>query len=252
MIVLYKDNGWQITTQRAHGMLAAQIAMHWKNIGLPERWLETLLAIAEHDDAENELDGEDLITDSGGPLNYTMKHFDLAHCEKLVRHSAIRSQYISLLTSLHMEFLYGKDAKHNKIAEQFLREQKKFRTAVCKKLSVPITELKKIYSFLEWCDAFSLIVCSDQAPPENRKLEISSGPDKICYELFRLKEDVLVVDPWPFETDHFSVHFETRLIDKMHFNSSAEFRKVFLTVSVQEICWKIIKKPVGYRRSKKV
>jgi hypothetical protein len=252
MIVAYKDNGWQITTQRAHGILAARIAMEWKNQERPARWLETLLAIAEHDDAENELDGENLLTASGGPLNYTMKKFDLAHCEKLVRHSETKSQYISLLTSMHMEFLYGKEGKDNKIARRFLLDQKKFRVRTCRQLSIPLAELKKTYSFLEWCDALSLILCADQVPPENRKMEISSGPDKICYEFFQLDENQIVIEPWPFEPSFFSVHFETRLIEKMHFAHSASFREAFLKAPVTEIHWNISKKPSGYKKGKKV
>ena len=55
MIANYTENGWQVVTQRAHGILAAQFAYHWKKSERPDRWVETLLAIAEHDDAEVEL-----------------------------------------------------------------------------------------------------------------------------------------------------------------------------------------------------
>lgn len=252
MVVVYTDSGWRVTTQRAHGILAAQIALNWKVAHRPGRWLETLLAIAEHDDAENELDGENLLAVSGGPLNYTMKSFDLDHCKKLVRHSATKSQYISLLTSMHMEFLYGKEAKKNKIARGFLREQEQFRVSTCRQLSITMAELKKIYSFLEWCDALSLILCSDQVPAENRKLEVSAGPDKVCYEVFQLHEKQIVIEPWPFETSAFSVHFETRAVERMHFDRSSEFRTAFLNAPVSEIEWKILKKPAGYKKRKKV
>jgi Protein of unknown function (DUF3891) len=252
MIVVYTDRGWQVTTQRAHGILAAQIALNWKIVQRPGRWLETLLAIAEHDDAENELDGENLLTASGGPLNYTMKSFDLAHCEKLDRHAATKSQYISLLTSMHMEFLYGEEAKKNKIARRFLRKQHLFRVSACRQLSIPMAELKCTYSFLEWCDALSLILCGNQVPPENRKLEVSAGADKVCYEVFQLHEKQIVIEPWPFESSAFSVHFETRAVERMHFDRSADFRAAFLNAPVSEIEWKIVKKPSGYKKRKKV
>jgi hypothetical protein len=53
MIVNYIEPGWQIITQRSHGLLAAQICAQWKNNNQPKRWVETLIATAEHDDVYN-------------------------------------------------------------------------------------------------------------------------------------------------------------------------------------------------------
>ena len=90
-----------MSLQRAHGTLAAKLAAEWKIMNRPERWLETLMAVAEHDDAETEMDGETLITPDGGPLNYSMKKFDAAHCSKLPGLSIIKSSYTALLTSIN-------------------------------------------------------------------------------------------------------------------------------------------------------
>jgi Protein of unknown function (DUF3891) len=242
MIVVYKESGWVITTQRSHGILAAQVAMHWKNAPFHDRWLETILATAEHDDAENELDGENLLTENGGPLDYKMKKFDLGHCQKLVIHAATKSQYIYLLTSLHMEFLYRDEAKKNKQASHFLNAERKKRTAICKKLSLTPKKAREIYSLFEWCDAFSLLLCQHAIPPENRKLEISTGPDGKPYLLSRLKDNQLLVEPWPFDTASFEVHFESRTIRKIKFESSAELRAEFIKTPVEEIKYHVCKK----------
>ena len=50
MIVNYSSEGWEIITQRAHGLLAAQIATNWKFDFPAHRRTDTILAIAEHDD----------------------------------------------------------------------------------------------------------------------------------------------------------------------------------------------------------
>ncbi len=42
MIVIYKEEGWEVITQRAHGILAAQIGFQWRLKDRPERWMETL------------------------------------------------------------------------------------------------------------------------------------------------------------------------------------------------------------------
>src|SRR5438874_1948302 len=152
MIVNYSEQGWQVFTQRAHGLLAAQLAFYWKEDQRPPRWMETLLAIAEHDDAEVELDGENLLTPQGGPLNFDMKTFDLEHCKRLSRFSETKSRYVALLTSMHMEFLYGKEAGTGEQAKVFLQEQQKLQAAWRQELNLTREAAGRIYALLEWCD----------------------------------------------------------------------------------------------------
>lgn len=240
MIVTYKEDGWHVVTQRAHGILAAQIAANWRIKDRPERWIETLLAIAEHDDAVVELDSGTLITTSGGPINYDMGTFDLAHCEQQSILAQTKNRYIALLTSLHLEFLNRKEADDNKACKQFLKEQTELRKEWRKSLKITEAETLRIYNLMEWCDAFSLLLCQCSMPPENRRLEISSGPDKKMYYLAQINEEALNVDPWPFEENNFKVSFEYRIIKKLKFSSSADFRKSFLSAPVSEKIWNII------------
>lgn len=242
MIVNYSEDGWEVITQRAHGILAAAFALHWKKAQRPDRWMETLLAIAEHDDAEVELDGENLLTEKGGPLNFDMKVFDLAHCEKLSRLTVTKSRYIALLTSMHTEFLYRKEEKDNSEAKAFLAKQRTLQTAWRKELKMSKEEAEKIYALMEWCDACSLIVCQKQMPPEQRAVEISHGPDKEKYRLYQLNKNQLTLEPWPFETPSFKVQYESRTISQLQFSSSQEFRKAFLETPVKETEWQIVQR----------
>jgi hypothetical protein len=232
MIVNYKEEGWEVITQRAHGLLAAQIGFHWQLKERPQRWLETLLAVAEHDDAENELDGETLITEAGGPLNYAMKKFDLAHCRKLAALTITKSRYIALLTSMHMEFLYGRGSEITAEAKAFLSEQSKLRIAWQEELKISKEESLRIYAFLEWCDAMSLLICKGELQPEGRAIEISSGPGDVRYYLKQAKDETLSVEPWPFELPSFQVSYDSRTVSSLHFASSAAFRKEFLAAPV--------------------
>src|SRR4051812_18935903 len=242
MIVNYKETGWQVITQRAHGIVAAQAAMHWKIQERPKRWLETLLAVAEHDDAEVELDGENLLTETGGPLNFSMKHFDIKHCELLSMLTITKSRYIALLVSMHMDFLYRKEEKDDKEVHKFLQQQRSLQAGWMDQLGIDRKEAEKIYYLLEWCDAFSLLLCRQQVQPEKRAIEISTGPDGKVYELFEAKEGVLVVDPWPFEPDTFTVSYESRDINQLKFNNSEEFRKLFVNAAVTETVWVVEKR----------
>ena len=251
MITNYKEDGWQVITQRAHGLLAAQLAMHWREKDRPSRWLETVLAIAEHDDAENELDGEELLTPTGGPLHFSMKKFDLAHCRKLSTLTITKSRYIALLTSLHMQFVYGQFAKEDAAAKGFIEEQKELQTKWRKELGLSKEEVLRIYNLVEWCDAFSLLLCKGELQPEKRKLEISTGPDKTMYYLTQVAENILTVEPWPFQQMRFHVRFESRLISQLQFSSSAEFRKAFLSAPVSETVWTLEKRKVAKEKKEK-
>ena len=251
MIVTYKEDGWHVVTQRSHGILAAQLGANWRVKDRAERWTETLLAIAEHDDAEVELDGENLITPTGGPLNFNMKVFDLAHYEKLSMLMQTKNRYIALLISLHIEFLNRAEAAHNKTLQTFLKDQAKLRAKWRKALKITETETMRIYDLMEWCDAFSLLLCQCKLPPEKRKLEISTGPDKKMYYLAKTNEETITVRPWPFEAHSFHVSFEYRIIKQIQFSSSAEFRKAFLSAPVEEKVWKVSKQVI-HEKTKKV
>lgn len=250
MIVVYKEEGWQVITQRAHGIVAAQLAMQWRLKDRPERWTETVLAIAEHDDAEVELDGENLLTPTGGPLNFDMKNFELEHCQKLSILSQTKNRFIALLTSMHMEFLYGKEAATNAKAAAFLKEQKALQEKWRKELEMEKEEALLIYDLLEWCDACSLLICQSLQQPEKRKLEISTGPDKKVYRLAQVTNDTLTVEPWPFEAKTFGISFEWRTIAQLQFGSSKEFRQAFLQAPINETRWTVQKQKATPKRKK--
>lgn len=245
MIVTYKEKGWQVVTQRSHGLLAAQLAAHWSKKARPARWTETLLAIAEHDDAENELDGENLLTPTGGPLNFDMKSFDLPQVQKLSLLTVTKSRYIALLTSMHTLFLYGRFEDEDGEAKRFLTEQKELQKGWRKELGLSKEEAERCYDLVEWCDALSLLLCKDEMPPEKRRIEISKGPDQKMHYLVQPDEHTLTVEPWPFEEVSFAVSFETRTLRQLQFASSAEFRQAFLKASVDETVWRFRKTQVG-------
>ncbi|HEY5464044.1 MAG TPA: DUF3891 family protein [Hanamia sp.] len=250
MIVNYTKKGWQVVTQRAHGILAAQLAAEWKISERPGRWMDTLLAIAEHDDAEEELDGQNLLTRGGGPLNFNMKEFDQAYYEKLSLLTITKNRYIALLISLHIEFLCRKEAETNIKAKSFLKEQGILRQKWMHELNLKEKEVLRIYDLLEWCDACSLLLCQDLVQPEKRKLEISTGPNKKPYFVLQAGDQKLTVTPWPFETAKFVVRFEWRLMDQLQFTSSAEFRKEFLKAEVTETTWEVVRKAATKKKNK--
>lgn len=226
MIVNYTEAGWQVITQRAHGLLAAQICAHWQARERPERWVETLIATAEHDDAYHEFDQDDLLNANGGPVNYKMTTFNKAQCDRQLQLAVTKSSWIRLLLGRHIQFVHGKAPK----AQTYMKALKKQEKAWMTDLSVSEKELSEAYELLEFCDALSLLICQGLVQPEQRKIEISKGPDQTAYQLFAQKEGQLVITPWPFEPVTFQISYESRTLNRLTFEDVEEFKKaVFST-----------------------
>ena len=239
MIVNYTEQGWEIITQRAHGVLAAQIAMQWRKKDRPGRWTETLIAIADHDDAQTELEADDLLTPQGGPVNFSMKKFEPEHCRRLHNFSISKSRYIALLTSIHMVFLHKGEAETNPLVKPFLAGQKQLQKQWMKELGITQKEIDYAYGLLEWCDAFSLLLARHEVQPENRTIEVSQGPDDKQYELMRNNNGSLNIKPWPFEDNSFTLTLESRTLAALQFKSCEQFKKELAEADVTEKVWKM-------------
>lgn len=221
MIIRYTENGWEVITQRNHGLLAAEICARWKISDQPSRWVETLIACAEHDDAFNELDSASLLTDTGGPLNFDMCVFDEKASQALIDMAITKSYFVALLIARHIAFTHGSEPT----AKKFIKGLKKQERTWLKVANTTTAEIERAYQLLELCDAFSLLICQNILQPEERSMEISNGPGGTKYYVV-VKDDNLKVTPWPFELDTFSVSYEVRHIPQLVFKNDAEFKKI--------------------------
>jgi hypothetical protein len=228
MIVNYIESGWQIITQRAHGLLAAQICAQWSKKNQPKRWLETLIATAEHDDIYNEFENTDLLSEKGGPVNFKMNSFKENYCKGLMGMAITKSLYIALLTSRHIRFVYGDDPEAVAYCRNLEIEEKKW----LKEYQFKKEDIDASYQLLEFCDAFSLLICQNLIQPEHRKLEISNGPDNVFYSLSFNSKMELFVDPWPFEVEQFTVIYESRSLDQLVFKDNKSFKISLSSASV--------------------
>ncbi|RFZ84238.1 DUF3891 family protein [Mucilaginibacter terrenus] len=236
MIVNYRKGGWEIVTQRAHGLLAAEFALHWQKAQRPERWMEFLMTVAEHDDAQIELERDDVITEQGGPTDFKMRAFQLEHGERTLTYTLSKSRYIALLSATHLEFLAG-DAKENKVNIAFFKNLASQKKEWCKELKINNIQLEKDYRLLEWCDALSLLICQHEDQPEERRVEISTGPDGKLHCLRQIAPGCLTVEPWPFEDLEFSITYEHRTLPQLKFDNVDEFKTAFLTTAVETTTW---------------
>lgn len=257
MITHPMPTGWQIIYQRAHALLAAQLAMHWRVDQRPVRWIETLAAITQHDDGGREWEGKDLLTPAGAPKDFKLGAITLEQPAEAVMHAQYQGQYIALLQSMHSVHLFKDFApEYPEIAtfcDEQMREQAKWRKA----LKMNKAEADSAYALMYWCDAFSLILCHRQMPSDGRKIEIGAGPDGTVYFGYRPPESgggdpragssggeetlTLTVEPYPFDEKSFEVSIETTLIDGLTFKNDAELVSAMKNGRIERMVWRFEK-----------
>ena len=238
MIVISHQKGWKIINQRSHGLLAAMLANQY-DIDLPnEIMAPTLIAIAEHDDGVEETSENRNLTDVGAPRHFQVstdeKKSDLKQQVSVMEIASSKSQINALLTSMHMKFLY-EDSKpgEDKKLDSFLKEQEKYRKDIIKDLDMDKKFADRLYRFVEWCDAFSLLICMDQIQAEGRKMEVSLSPDGVMSQTFYKAPNEITVEPWAFKNNSFKVFYEYKILEQLKFSSIEEFNKVCKATPVQ-------------------
>jgi Protein of unknown function (DUF3891) len=234
MIVTSHNQGWKIITQRSHGLLAAMLAFQFE-IDLPnEIMVPTLIAIAEHDDGVAETKERKNLTDAGAPRHFLVNDghvkTDLKQYQNVMELATSKSQINALLTSMHLKFILSNhffvvDIK----MDNFLKDQEKNRKKLLKNLNFDSKFAQHLYRFVEWCDAFSLLICMDKIQPEGRKMEISESPDGVINQVFYKDENVITVTPWPFKQNRFTVFYEYKIIQQLKFTSIEQFDQVCKT-----------------------
>ena len=246
MIVSSHQKGWKIITQRSHGLLAAMIAYQY-NIDLPvEIMVSVLVAIAEHDDGVTETLAPQNLTDAGAPKNFTVADgntkTDIAPLLSLIEIGNSKSQLNGLLSSLHLKFLYdGDKRKTDNGLDDFLKDQEQYRSTILKNLHIDKKFAARLYRFLEWSDAFSLLICLDKIQHNGRKMEISKSPDGDMNTVHYKPNKDICVEPWPFRSPSFKVFYEYKILEQLQFNSIEAFNEACKAAKVEQAVFTLLK-----------
>jgi len=243
VIVNQRREGWEIIYHRAHALLAAQIAGQWHRPERVERVAETIAAIAQHDDLEREWQGDHL-SPAGAPLDFTLSDPDPGLVEPwrhLIEDARYRGRWVALLTSMHVSFLTAPEAGADSRLDAFRAELDKQQATWRKELGVTKDEAARSYAFLQWCDRLSLILCQRLLPDRERKLEISPGPDGVRYDLWQRADGSVVVEPWPFRDERFSVNVDACVLTQLSFASNAELVAALKAAPATTLTWELVK-----------
>lgn len=237
MIVNYTAAGWQIIYQQAHALLAAQLLHQWPAFLPLARWVGLLAAAAQHDDGQRQWDGRYALTPAGAPADFTMKEFSPEQAREVMRQARFQGRWRSLLTSLHLSFLYEELRGQNAATDAFLDEQRQCQQRWRRELKLKKDEAQQAYALLQWCDRLSLILCRQELPEMERALEISLGPDGRRYDVRRRADDVVQVQPWPFAAPEFEVSVEAATLRQLQFHDDEELSAALKAATPDTLRW---------------
>jgi hypothetical protein len=241
MIVNTDPKGWEVIHQRAHGVLAMKIAGAWRKEWHPARWIETLLATAEHDDGQEDWTGTNHLNEAGAPLDFTHKPFKMVQLKRITELSQHKGRWIALLISMHMSYLYESMRGKTKELDEFLDGQKENQEKWRKSLKVSLQETQRAYDLMQWCDRFSLILCRNELPEGERFLEISAGPDGTTYTVVQRPDKTVSVHPWPFEQEKFELSVEASYLDQLSFKNDQELLHALKQSTIEDKTWILCK-----------
>lgn len=241
MIVNSTQNGWEIIYHRAHALLAAQIAGQWRRKNAPARLYETLAAISHHDDLEKEWE-EDNLTEAGAPMDFTLSQE--THIDKiaaLVKNARYRGRWVTLLISKHISRLHEPKRGQMPELDKFLDEQLQYQQKLQQELGIDQETVDSAYAFMQWCDRLSLILCQHELPADERFLEISKGPDDQRYDIMQRSDNLITVQPWPFEDHQFTVNVEACDLSQIKFDNNAELTQALMKAPTKVLEWTFVK-----------
>ena len=241
MIVHPTQNGWQIIYHRAHALLAAQIAGHWRRKDAPPRLYETIAAISHHDDLAKEWEGDNL-TEAGTPKDFLMDEGDSydplrTHIERAI----YRGHWVALLNSMHQTHLNASKRGTSAEADAFLDEQAENQKRWRKEVETTEEEASSAYAFMQWCDRLSLILCQHKLPMDERALEISKGPDGKRYDVIQHNSGLITVTPWCFEEDRFTVNVESTSLSQVTFEDNESLVEALKNSPRKLLEWTFVK-----------
>ncbi|ARS36790.1 DUF3891 family protein [Pontibacter actiniarum] len=239
MIVNPIPEGWEVIYQQAHGVLAAQLAFHLKPELHCRHWAETLIAIANHDNRQRTWRGKDGLTPAGAPADFTLQPNTLEQARALMHDVRFQSRWVALLTSMHMSYLYESRRGEGKATDAFLDEQLALQQGCRKSLRLSQKEAQQAYAVMQWCDRFSLILCRNELPADERRLEITTGPDGKPYFLQQQQQGGITVTPWPFAAPRVEVQVECRVLEQLQFGSDKELAQALHQVEVRYKKWEL-------------
>jgi len=227
MIVRSVDEGWTIVFQTSHGLLAQRIASCLDVAKELPYWFETQVAIGVHDDLHQvyEKGKREHLTQAGAPRDFTLIPMSdedrVVKMQDRIDEGFCKHSWLGVMQSKHAECLYRGEDTATKM-QGMLDMEKKRREFVLTQLHIDATMVQKTYDWMHLSDRLSLILCGDDVPAMNRRLEIITNHEGTRFEIWQDERDRIRVSPWPFGEDNVDLSIEYRIVKQLSFVDDAE------------------------------
>lgn len=245
MIVRKSHQGLHVIFQASHGLLAGKIANQLMIKYRPPLWLETLVAVVEHDDQQLNFKENNYLSELGIPLDFTEDSGSvlksIKRAKRVFDHAKSKSLWTALLVSFHLDYLFESLREKSVKANQFLDEQKAFRQETASYFEIDEEKALSHGAILRFCDRCSLILCKDEVPDAERKLEINRSIDGKTYFIHRQKNGNLSITPWCFEADSFELSIEETVLEQTKFKTQKELKDALEATPRRNMIWKFEK-----------
>ena len=241
MIVNPKNDGWEIFSHSAHGLLAGMIANEIQDQYKTGNWVATLAAIIEHDDRQLGFEEKNYLTEIGTPQDFLQEDRKpneiIKRSKRLLKDAQGKSTWIAMLIAHHIQFINEEIALKNKTVANHLESLKQLENEYRKSLGLSLKELKALYQIMVFADRCSLILCQNALPTKNRSLEINTSIAGKTYWINEKESGEIRIEPWIFGKDLFKVQSEYKLLKKPSFSSNKEFQQILEKSEVQFKKW---------------
>jgi len=238
MIVRSVDLGWTVVFHSSHCLLSQRIASSLDEPRELPYWFETQVAIGVHDDLHQVYEkGKQLhLTQAGAPRDFSlvpMKDEDrVGKMQDRIDESFRKHSWLGVMQSIHAECLYRGEDTANEM-KRMLDVEKERREIVLTQLHIDLTIVQKTYDWMHFCDRLSLILCGDDVPAMNRRLEIITNDEGTRFEIWQGDRDRIRVSPWPFVEDKVELSVEYRTVKQLSFNDDAELGNALKACQVE-------------------
>lgn len=238
MIVKNTNTGWEIVTQTAHAFLAAQIAYKLSAKFKNKYWLETMLAVYNHETLKTDFNSGSVLNDKGMPLDFRESDETIAETidkiQSMVQAIAYRSSIVNALITRHLRFLHPDIFKRKELQHADIIKK------VCKEFEIDKALFEKMYGVLQFADRLSLIICFDELPQTNRKIEINDSLNGIPIFITNI-DGQFIINPWPFESEKISVYKEFRLMKSASFKTENAFLEEYHEMKIENFRFEFFK-----------
>ena len=108
-------------------------------------------------------------------------------------------------------------------------------------MKITKADVDQAYAFMQWCDRFSLILCQQELPDDERALEISKSHDGQRYDVIQYSNNLLTVTPWCFEADRFTVNVEASTLTQVKFEDNLSLTNALKQAPRTILEWTFVK-----------